>query len=402
MLTVSQLNSYVGFKFKSDVKLKGIAIKGEISNLVRNHSSGHIYFTLKDDASCLKAVMFSSSASRLKVQLENNMIVIALGNIECYEKGGVYQIICTDVQPLGLGMMYIQTQLLKEKLEKLGIFDEEIKKEIPVSPQKISVVTSITGAALQDILNIIARRYPCVSMLIVPALVQGENAPSVIAQAIDRADNSGSDIIILARGGGSFEDLMPFNSEAVTMAVYHAQTPIISAVGHETDTSLCDYAADLRAPTPSAAAELAVPDISELYRKLNSLSDSLYNTELIKLNSLMHDYKAEQFKLESLAPLAKLNENKAEINRLSDKLHNIQQNRVDALRQKLMLSISLLGERNPLNVMSRGFSCVTRNNSVITNASQLNVKDVIEIRFHNSSAIAEIVETSFEENNINE
>ena len=241
VITVSQLNRYLASKLRSDLKLKGIAVKGEISNFNIHYKSGHAYFTVKDSSSALKAVMFSSRVSRLKFVPEDGMSVLVMGNIEVYERDGVYQIIATEIAPLGVGVMHVQLEQTKKKLEKMGVFDVNKKKKIPLVPKKIAVVTSLTAAALQDIIHIAERRYPVCNIEVYPAQVQGTAAAQTICKALSAADKSGADTIILARGGGSSEDLMVFNDEAVALAVYACNTPVISAVGHETDTTLADY-----------------------------------------------------------------------------------------------------------------------------------------------------------------
>ena len=272
VITVSQLNRYLASKLRSDLKLKGIAVKGEISNFNIHYKSGHAYFTVKDSSSALKAVMFSSSVSRLKFVPEDGMSVLVMGNIEVYERDGVYQIIATEIAPLGVGVMHVQLEQTKKKLEKMGVFDVNKKKKIPLVPKKIAVVTSLTAAA------------PVCNIEVYPAQVQGTAAAQTICKALSAADKSGADTIILARGGGSSEDLMVFNDETVALAVYACNTPVISAVGHETDTTLADYAADMRAPTPSAAAEIATPDKADILNAVRLLRQKLDKAMELKLD----------------------------------------------------------------------------------------------------------------------
>ena len=267
VITVTQLNTYIKSILDENPVLKTIYIKGEISNFKHYYKSGHMYLTLKDSNCQLKAVMFSSYASRLKFRPENGMSVICRGRISAYEKDGVYQLYIEDMQPDGIGSLSIAFEQLKEKLEKEGLFDLSHKKSIPKYPQKIGVATSNMGAAIEDIKNIIKRRYPVAELVVAPTIVQGDAAPEDIVKSIKLLDSIDDiDVIIVGRGGGSLEDLWAFNTEIVARAVFECKKPIISAVGHETDFTICDFVADLRAETPSAAAEKAVPDINELMK----------------------------------------------------------------------------------------------------------------------------------------
>ena len=284
ILSVTQINRYISFKFKDDKKLSGVMIKGEISNFTA-HRSGHFYFTLKDKESSIKAVMFKSHAVNVKFMPENGMNVIAMGNISVFERDGIYQVYVTDIVPDGIGSVYVASEQLKAKLQKEGIFDQSAKRPIPQMPVKIGVVTSKTGAALQDIINILSRRYPIGELVLVPALVQGEGAADSISKALIQAGKFDCDVIILARGGGSLEDLTPFNTEKVAYAVYNSSVPVISAVGHETDVTIADLAADLRAPTPSAAAEVVSVSKEQLNGNLNYYNEKLKNLIRIKLNN---------------------------------------------------------------------------------------------------------------------
>ena len=390
ILSVSQLNRYIQLKIQSDLKLKGIAVKGELSNFSIHYRSGHAYFSLKDENSVIKCVMFSRSAEKLKFTPENGMNVLVSGNLEVYERDGIYQIIASDLQPLGIGAVHTGIEQVKEKLRNNGIFDESSKKPIPYFPKKIAVVTSLTGAALQDILNILSRRFPVCSVLICPAQVQGSQASGSICRALKNADASGADTIILARGGGSFEDLMPFNTEAVAMAVYNCTVPVISAVGHETDTTLSDYAADLRTPTPSAAAEQASPDISELISVCRAMRS--------RLDSAMFDFLAEkQAKLSETdtflkvySPLKKLDDDFKHLNFLKDRLNKLIVSKIryeSAAMDKYSAQLQAL---SPFNVLQRGYSIVTRNGRAVYSADDLQKGDRIEIRFKDSSCSAVI------------
>ena len=302
IMTVSQLNRYIAFKLKEDRNLRGILISGEISNFTNHAKTGHLYFTLKDQESAIKAVMFNSMASRLKFSPVSGMKVIISANVQVYERDGAYQLYVNDMQPDGIGALYLAVEQLKQKLSEEGLFDESLKKSLPAFPQKIGIITSVDAAALQDILNILSRRYPIAEVKIYPCLVQGENAAASISAALSAADKGCNDILIVGRGGGSLEDLMAFNSEIVVRSIFNCVTPVISSVGHETDTTLSDYVADLRAPTPSAAAELAVPDMSVIMSYLNSADKNLKEKVKEKINKCYQSLDFSERRLNSLLP----------------------------------------------------------------------------------------------------
>lgn len=392
VLTVSQLNRYVGFKIKSDVKLKGIAVKGEISNLSVNYKSGHIYFSLKDEEGLVKAVMFSSNAAKLKFSPENGMNVIAFGNIDVYERDGVYQLVVSEIQPLGVGIQQLSLDALKNKLKKLGVFDSGIKRNICDRPEKIAVVTSATGAALQDILNIISRRCPVCRIVVFPTLVQGENAPDMISQSLFKADREEADTIILARGGGSAEDLSAFNTEKVVMAVYNCSTPVISAVGHETDTTLADYASDLRAPTPSAAAEIAVPDISAVVGDIDRKVSYVKMLVNRKISEHSGRIALLENKLNALSPASELQLNISKIDNALQQVNNAFFMYIEKLDKALCQSASKLSALNPFAVMERGYSVVLKDKNAVKNSNELAVGDEISLRFAVGEATAKIQE----------
>lgn len=391
ILSVSQLNKYIKFKIQSDLKLKGIAVKGEISNFTLHYKSGHAYFTLKDAGGALKAVMFSSSVQKLRFVPENGMSVLVVGNIDVYERDGVYQIIVSDIQPVGAGALHTGIEQLKEKLSKLGVFDADKKKKIPLIPKKIAVVTSLTGAALQDILNILERRFPVCIVEISPAQVQGESAPDSISSALALADSSGADTIILARGGGSLEDLMPFNTEKVAMAVYACKTPVISAVGHETDTTIADYAADKRAATPSEAAELASPQMSELTGTVDHMMKKLNDSfeKYISKRELVLQQALNRIKL--CSPDKKLDNNFADLSGLSAKLDMLISRKISLNENKLDRYYAQLSALSPLNVLDRGYSITTKDNKVVYSGEKLEKDDVVEIRFSDTVRSARII-----------
>lgn len=375
IITVSQLNRYISFKMKEDSNLRFKLVRGEISNFTNHAKTGHFYFTLKDRESSIKAIMFSSFAARLNFIPQNGMSVIVSASVQVFERDGIYQLYVTDMQPDGIGALYLAFEQLKEKLSAEGIFDEEHKKPLPLYPSKIGIVTSPDGAALQDILNILSRRYPIAEAAIFPALVQGENAPDSICRALDLADRSNCDIIIVGRGGGSLEDLMCFNSEQVARKLYSCRTPVISAVGHETDVTIADFAADLRAPTPSAAAELAVPEIGVLYKELNVCCDRLSKAFLDGLNWKNNILSAKENELNRLSPINKLSVYKVKIDSREDELKKAMKNLLLKKSAALNEKILLLDSLSPLKTMSRGYSLVYNKGRLVSSVKQVKSGD---------------------------
>ena len=285
VITVSQLNLYVKKMFDSDLTFASVILSGEISNLSPHYRSGHIYFSLKDDTSSVKAVMFAREAARLRFQPENGMKVLAIGRVSVFERDGVYQLYVKELQPDGAGALAVAFEQLKKRLEAKGLIDPAHKRPLPTFPRKIGVITSPTGAALQDILNIIGRRFPLCEVVVAGVTVQGNAAASEIIEAIGAFNRSkGADVLIVGRGGGSAEDLWCFNDERLAYAIYNSAIPVISAVGHETDFTIADFVSDVRAPTPSAAAELATPDIAELTYRLDALERALISASLRGVN----------------------------------------------------------------------------------------------------------------------
>ncbi len=379
ILTVSQLNRYISFRMKEDKNLRSILIKGEISNFTNHTKTGHLYFTLKDNECSVKAIMFNSMASRLRFTPSSGMNVIISANVQVFERDGIYQLYVNDMQPDGIGALYLAFEQLRKKLSEEGLFDEAIKKPLPPFPQKIGIVTSPDAAALQDMLNIISRRYPIAEVVIFPCLVQGENAPSSICTALKKADKCNLDIIIVGRGGGSLEDLMAFNSESVARTIFLCNTPIISAVGHETDTTISDYAADLRAPTPSAAAELAVPEISALNSYINSIEITLNKLIIGKITELRQDIDIKEQHLKLMLPAKKIETSRKTIDNAEQRINN-------ALKNKILLSRAVLAEKSaaldnlsPLKIMNRGYSLVYKDKKIIKSSSALKSGDKIDI-----------------------
>ena len=390
ILTISQLNSYISFKLKSDIKLKGIMVQGEISNFTNHYKSGHLYFTLKDETSLIKAVMFASSASRLKFIPHEGMSVVVSGNVDVYERDGVYQLYVTDMQPSGYGALYLAYEQLKEKLSKEGLFDDEYKKPIPQLPERIGIITSSSGAGLQDMLKIITRRYPIANITVYPAIVQGEQAAQSICNSIRTADSDNNDVLIIGRGGGSFEDLFCFSDEKVVREIFVCETPVVSAIGHETDVTLADFVSDLRAPTPSAAAELVVPDKNYLIDIINGYLYRMKNAVTAIINQCNTLLQQKNTQLKSLSPENILDFNYSEVMSLSLRLKNSFTNIVTNKDHELCEKISLLNSLSPLNILSRGYSLVYKDNTIIKNSKNINVGDELLIKFNDSQVNAHV------------
>ena len=377
-------------------QVKNVYICGEISNFKHYYNSGHMYFTLKDDKSQLKAVMFKNDNYRLKFTPENGMKVICFGQVGVYERDGVYQLYCRDMQPDGVGALTIAFEQLKVQLAQEGLFDEEHKKAIPKFPQKIGVATSKMGAAVEDIKNVISRRYPLCEIIIVPTMVQGESAAQDIADSIRFIDeNLGVDTIIVGRGGGSLEDLWAFNTEIVARAVYACKTPIISAVGHETDFTISDFVSDMRAPTPSAAAELAVPDIKSLIFQLNNFSVSIEKSLDFKISQCENSIKRyKDFFSKSNVDLfyANIRDKMAQYNeKLKDSITRIIENQTNTLSK----NAEMLDNLSPLKILSRGYSVVKNEKSdIVTDSENINVGDNVEIILSNGAFKATVNEVT--------
>lgn len=391
-LTVSQINRYIKSLFDEIPPIQNIYVMGEISNFKHYRQSGHMYFTLKDSSSQLKCVMFANDNYKLKFIPKDGMNVVCFGQIGVYERDGVYQLYVRDIQPKGAGDLAVAFEQLKAKLAQKGYFDEELKKPIPMFPQKIGVATSNMGAAVEDIKNVISRRYPLCEIIIVPTVVQGEAASKDIASSVEFLDKLGVDTIIVGRGGGSIEDLWAFNTEEVADAVYNCKTPIISAVGHETDFTICDFVSDLRAPTPSAAAELAVPDINNEYINLQGL-------ELMLDKNIENIVQGEEARLDYIMNKSPL----ADIDKLFDfqtsviesYAKNIRLHYENILKSKaydLKKNAAMLDALSPLAVIGRGYTITEKDGIVLTDVSNANVGDSIVTKFKNGTLVSEITE----------
>lgn len=434
--TITEINNYIKEIIDYDEELNQVYLKGEISNF-KHHQRGHLYFTLKDENARISAVMFQSSAKGLKFNPEDGMKVLVRGRISVYEVAGTYQIYVNDMQLDGLGNLYLEFEKLKNKLLKEGLFNKEHKQSIPKYPKRIGVITADTGAAIKDIMSTIKRRYPICEVILFPTLVQGEFAKDNIVKQIEVADNYNCDILIVGRGGGSIEDLWAFNEEIVARAIYNAKTPIISAVGHEPDFTIADFVADLRAPTPTGAGEMAVPTINDIlniinqYRiRLDKNIKNLVNTKFIELFHLKNSfilknpislYEMKEQKLDQL--IDNLNHNfklllndkiniieniknnlkilnpsniilnyHSNINENTIKLNNIINKTLDNKKYNLDYLINSLKLVNPLNILSKGYSIIKKDDKIIKNSKDVKIKDKITIKLHKGNIKAEVKE----------
>lgn len=399
-LKVSEVNQYIKRILVSDPILFNINVEGEISNFT-HHYNGHMYFTLKDNNSRLKCVMFNNNQQQLKFKPEDGMKVIVTGYISVYERDGSYQLYAKNIRPKGLGDLYAAFQQLKENLEKEGMFDQKHKKRLPSMPLKIGVVTSSTGAAVRDIITVIKRRNPSIEILVYPVLVQGERAHVEICRGLKYFDNrSDIDVVITGRGGGSIEELWAFNEEDVARAIFNMRIPVISAVGHETDFTIADFVADLRAPTPSAAGEMSTLDLRELKSKLQ---DSMLRLDYIfksYLNSKNNDVDMLKTKLLAYSPVNKLNENKNKIKNLSrDLIKAIRFNR-DELRSKLDVLGGKLNTLSPLSTLDRGYTLtMDMNDKPIETINDLKVDDIVKIKLKDGKILSKVIEIDEERGN---
>ncbi len=387
VVTVTQLNSYIKSLLDGDNRLSFISIRGEISNFKRHFASGHIYFTLKDNSSTLKCVMFKGNAEHLKFELKEGMQVICTGRISVYERDGIYQMYAESIKPDGEGDLLLKLEQLKEKLTKEGLFDAASKKPIPKFPKKVGVITSETGAAIKDIFSVLGRRYPMSDIVFCPATVQGELAPSSLCTALDKMEQTDADVVIIGRGGGSIEDLWCFNDEKLVRRIYSFSKPIISAVGHETDFTLSDFVCDLRAPTPSAAAELAVPDCEEL--KSNILSAESFIEKKI-INLLASKQNALDLLLKNRifsSPEEYIFEKRIlGLDFMTDRLENGLQKILTVKENKCSTQIARLDALSPTKTLLRGFACVEMGDKNISSVKSLDKNDKITVRFQDGKA----------------
>ena len=390
-VTVSQVNSYIKEKIASDEGLNSLIIKGEISNF-KNHYTGHLYFTLKDDKSLIKCIMFKSYAQKLNFMPKDGMKVFVFGEVSVFERDGIYQVYVKAMQEDGVGALYKKYEELKQMLEEQGYFDISHKKKIPQMPKIIGVLTSQTGSVIRDIINVSTRRNPNVQIRLFPVPVQGQDAAPKIAEGIRFMNkNKLADVLILARGGGSLEDLWPFNEEIVAHAIYESELPIISAVGHETDFSISDFVADFRAPTPSAAAELAVPDIYEVKQKILGYKNRLK----ISLNKKYEMLKLHYEKLTSSfvfkEPLRIINERSILLDNQVKQIENIIKNKKQSEKERYVKLVSKLDTLSPLKTLTRGYSIIEQKGKIINSVKELQEGNEIDIQMIDGKAKAKII-----------
>lgn len=389
VLTVSQINFYIKSVIENDPRLGVVLVSGEISNLTDHYRSGHIYLSLKDSRCVLRAVMFAGNAQRLRFRPQNGMKVICRGRISVYEPSGQYQLYIEDMQPDGVGALAIAFEQLKKKLESEGLFAQERKKPLPRFPETVGVITSPTGAAVQDIRNILFRRFPNINIILYPVLVQGEGAPPQLINALQNLDaQARCDVIIIGRGGGSAEDLQAFNSEELARTIAACRTPVLSAVGHETDFTICDFVADMRAPTPSAAAELAVPDVRELrahYTAQRQYMQSLIENRFRSQNErLKYLYRI----IETAGPERKYAEYSEKYRYYLRRLKHFADDKISIEELKLKKTAAKLDSLNPLAVLGRGFAVVEQDGKNVPSAASLDREREFTLTFSDGSVNA--------------
>ena len=392
-INITDLNNYIKSRIDSDGFLNKVYLKGEISNF-KNHTRGHLYFTLKDDYSRLSAVMFYNNATTLNFKPEDGMNVLVEGRISSYPAQGTYQIYVEKMEMDGLGNLYIKYEKLKKKLSEAGLFDETHKKPITKYPKKIGIITASTGAAVRDIISTIKRRYPICETILFPTLVQGDGAKENIVRQIKKANEFDLDVIICGRGGGSIEDLWAFNEECVAYAIYESKIPIISAVGHEPDFTIADYVADLRAPTPTGAAEMAVPTVMEINNRLNQyvlrLNKNIKNTvnnNFIRLRNLKNSYVLKN-------PLGLYEIKEQKLDNYIDILNNIINRTIKDKNHRYEMLVNTLKLVNPLNILEKGYSIVKHENKLINDVTNIKEKDEITIKLYKGEIKAEVREVN--------
>jgi exodeoxyribonuclease VII large subunit len=421
-LTVTALTKYIKYKFDQDAHLKNVLLKGEISNF-KHHSRGHFYFTLKDDHAQISAIMFAGNARKIKFRPEDGMNVLVEGYISVYEPGGSYQIYVQSMTEDGVGNLYIAFEQLKEKLQNEGLFDSKHKQPIPRFPRRIGVLTSPTGAAVRDIIHIVNRRYPLAEIIVYPTLVQGEYAKDSIVQQVQKANQDGLvDVIILGRGGGSIEDLWPFNEEIVAYAIFASKIPVISSVGHETDFTISDFVADLRAPTPSGAAEVAVPDKIELLGQLQNLRERLRSSLNIMLKQHKERYNRVfssyvfgdpqrilengirkldllDEKLKLLSPKKRIQQLQKDVLDWDRRLYEIERRILSDKKKSFDQYRAKLELLNPLALMKKGYGVMERDGVVITSVSSIQKGDYVSFRLRDGHIESKVVDVRKENEN---
>ena len=393
VLSITQINEYIRSKMDGDALLNGVAVRGEISNY-KVYPSGHHYFTLKDEGAALKCVMFKGNAMRLRFRPDNGVKVIAMGKISVYPRDGAYQLYCTAMAMDGIGDLYAAFEQLKQKLEAQGLFDPAHKKPLPKYPGTIGIVTSSAGAAIHDMLRILRKRYPLSKVRLLPVRVQGVEAPEEIAGAIRYANiHKLADLLIVGRGGGSIEDLWAFNDERVAYAIYHSDIPIISAVGHEPDVTISDFVADLRAATPSNAAELAVPDQDALRQTLDSMSGAMATALSRQLTAARRHYQLLSAHPSLQSPVGYLEQRRKSLELLKNKLISNQNQQINAAKARYIAMTAKLDAMSPLKVLTRGYAMAqSEDGTVLRSVSQVKTGDAITISVSDGSISAAVTE----------
>ena len=387
VISVSQLNNYVKALIETDGALRNVFVVGEISNFVNHYKSGHFYLSLKDEKAVIKAVMFKTYAQKLKFEPINGMKVICRGRVSVFDRDGVYQLYIEDMQPEGLGALKIAFDQLNEKLRNEGLFDELHKKPLPKYPNRIAVITSPTGAAVQDIMNVVERRMPLAEIIMCPVLVQGSSAAAQLKNAVDKVNELDcADVIIIGRGGGSMEDLWPFNDEALARSIYASHIPVVSAVGHETDFTICDFVSDMRAPTPSAAAELVVQSKDSLLRYLGGLSSSVNSAISYKLSVLDEQLSYISTKGVLKSPEAYIDSLSENLDKITTDYNRVYQNILNQYDNYLSLISAKLDAFSPLKTLSRGYSIVTKADKLVKSVKDINANDTLLLRLNDGVA----------------
>lgn len=390
-LTVTQVNTYIKSIFDEDINLNTVIITGEISNFKNHYRTGHFYLTLKDEKSSIKAVMFSSANRRLRFMPEDGMQVVAVGRISVFERDGQYQLYIEDMMPSGYGNLNLAFEKLKQKLSEEGLFDEKHKKELPSCPMKVGVITSPTGAAIEDILNVLSRRFPLAEVIFEGVEVQGVNAAPSIVKAINKFNlTKAADVLIVGRGGGSIEDLWAFNEESVARAIFNCDIPVISAVGHETDFTIADFVSDMRAPTPSAAAELAVPDMREHLAYVTSIKRFLRSDIENKIASEREKISRLVSSKSFIKPEDMVKSQRQYLDNLVMSCESMAEIIIKKHRLDFSSLVSKLDAMSPLKVLSRGYLMATKNDEVITSAEKAEVGDNICLHFKDGKRICEV------------
>ena len=393
VLSITQINEYIRSKMDSDALLNNVAVRGEISNY-KVYPSGHHYFTLKDEGAALKCVMFKGNAMRLRFRPDNGVKVIAMGKISVYPRDGAYQLYCTSMAMDGIGDLYAAFEQLKQKLEAQGLFDPAHKKPLPKYPGIIGIVTSSAGAAIHDMLRILRKRYPLSKVRLLPVRVQGVEAPEEIAGAIRYANiHQLADLLIVGRGGGSIEDLWAFNDERVAYAIYHSDIPVISAVGHEPDVTISDFVADLRAATPSNAAELAVPDQDALRQTLDSMSSAMATALSRQITAARRHYQLLSAHPALQSPVGYLEQRRKSLELLKNKLISNQNQQINTAKARYIAMTAKLDAMSPLKVLTRGYAMAqSEDGTVLRSVSQVNTGDTITISVSDGSISAAVTE----------